>query len=188
MPFWIYGRDARTGEPRDPLFVEVDDEAEARTLAEEAGLAVAEVEGVDRAAPAIEAPAAELPAWEEPGAWPGRIRRERPPMTAAARRLVAVALGVLIAGPGMGLRLAAHSLARPSSDSFIGPREATEWAIAERAYEELGRIALVFGLALILLAFVNWLWDRPRRRRGRRRRPGRRHSPGGTAAGPRPAG
>ncbi|HEX8202793.1 MAG TPA: hypothetical protein VF590_20110 [Isosphaeraceae bacterium] len=188
MPFWIYGHDARTGERRDPLFVETDDEAEARTAAAEAGMAVEEVETVDRAEPVAEAPPVEPPPWEETGDWPGRIQPDRPSWTAVSKRRMGMILGGLCALLGIWLRLSAHALAWSSSFSYSGPREATDWAIAERAYEELGRIALGFGLVMVLLVFVHWLWDRPRRPRERRRRRERRRSPEGTGAGPRPAG
>lgn len=44
MAFWIYGRDAKDGRPRDPLFIETDDEVDARRQAEEAGIVVEETE------------------------------------------------------------------------------------------------------------------------------------------------
>jgi hypothetical protein len=51
MPFWVHGRDAATGRPRDSLFVEVESEDDARQQAAEAGMVAEEVEHV-RAAPA----------------------------------------------------------------------------------------------------------------------------------------
>jgi hypothetical protein len=188
MPYWVYGRDSQTGERRDPLFIETDDEVEARTVAAEAGMAIDEVEAIDRVEPSDGAAAIDPPPWLETGDWPGSIRPGRPPWRAAAKRATGAILGVGIAFLGAYLRLSAHTLAWPASDSYTGPREATEWAIAERAYQDLGLIALVFGLVMILLVFVNWLWDRPRRGRGRRRRQGHRRYRAGTDAGPRPAG
>jgi hypothetical protein len=46
MPFWIYGRDAKHGSACDPLFIETEDEVEARPQAEETGIIVDEVEFV----------------------------------------------------------------------------------------------------------------------------------------------
>ncbi len=51
MPFWIYGRDAATGGARDPLFIETENEEDARRQAAEAGLEVDEVERVHPSAP-----------------------------------------------------------------------------------------------------------------------------------------
>jgi hypothetical protein len=53
MPFWVHGRDAATGQPRDSLFIETESEADARQQAAEAGLTVEEVEHVhaDRGRP-----------------------------------------------------------------------------------------------------------------------------------------
>jgi hypothetical protein len=44
MAFWVYGRDAATGQARDPLFVEAESEEAARASAVAAGLIVDEVE------------------------------------------------------------------------------------------------------------------------------------------------
>lgn len=65
MPFWVYGRDATTGETRDPLFFEVATEEEARVQAAQAGMAVDEVEFVDPAArlPPPEGEPVEEPKW-----------------------------------------------------------------------------------------------------------------------------
>lgn len=46
MPFWVHGRDAATDRPRDSLFIETDDEADARKQAADAGMMVEEVEFV----------------------------------------------------------------------------------------------------------------------------------------------
>ena len=69
MPFWVHGRDAATGRPRDSLFIEVESEADARQQASESGMTVEEVEHVraatpeesrepDRATPQTDAPRA----------------------------------------------------------------------------------------------------------------------------------
>jgi hypothetical protein len=46
MPFWVYGRDAGSGQPRDPLFIETEHENDARNQAGEAGVEVEEIEFV----------------------------------------------------------------------------------------------------------------------------------------------
>jgi hypothetical protein len=46
MAFWVFGRDATTKQPRDPLYSEAETEDAARTLAVEAGM---EVEFIDPA-------------------------------------------------------------------------------------------------------------------------------------------
>jgi hypothetical protein len=48
MPFWVHGTDAATGRPRDSLFIETEDEGDARQQAVEAGMTVEEVEFVER--------------------------------------------------------------------------------------------------------------------------------------------
>jgi hypothetical protein len=56
MPYWVYGHDAKNAQRRDPLFIETDDEADARRQAEEIGMVVEEIELVKPAAPAGEKP------------------------------------------------------------------------------------------------------------------------------------
>lgn len=65
MPFWVHGTDTATGRPRDSLFIEAGDEADARQQATEAGMTVEEVEFVPPAPD--EAPTSDVPA---PGAPP----------------------------------------------------------------------------------------------------------------------
>lgn len=48
MPYWVYGLDAATRQSRDPLFIETDNEADARAQAAEAGMVVEEVEFTPR--------------------------------------------------------------------------------------------------------------------------------------------
>lgn len=72
------------------------------------------------------------------------------------------AIGLLTAAFGAWLRLAAHELAWPSSFSFSGPPEDTLWGIREHAYHDLGLVILVFGLLIMLLLLVHWLWQAPR--------------------------
>ena len=43
MPYWVHGRDAATGEARDSLFIETENEADARQQAAEEGMTVEEV-------------------------------------------------------------------------------------------------------------------------------------------------
>ena len=46
MPFWVYGRDASSGQPRDPLFIETEHEDDARNQAAEAGVEIFRVHDV----------------------------------------------------------------------------------------------------------------------------------------------
>lgn len=43
MPFWAYGRDASTGQTRERLYLETDDDQEARTRASRLGMTVEEL-------------------------------------------------------------------------------------------------------------------------------------------------
>ena len=70
-------------------------------------------------------------------------------------------LGLVFSASGAYLRLSAKDLVWPKNYSYSGPREATEWAIKERAYEDLGLALLAFGLTVLLLALAHWLWSRP---------------------------
>jgi hypothetical protein len=45
MAYWVYGRDAASGKPRDPLFIEADSADSARAQAASEGMVVEEVEG-----------------------------------------------------------------------------------------------------------------------------------------------
>ncbi len=78
------------------------------------------------------------------------------------KRLVVTALGSTVALLGIWLRLSARGLAWPAAYSYSGPREATEWAIREHAYGEIGIASLAFGLAVLLIVLVHWLWDAAR--------------------------
>jgi hypothetical protein len=67
MRFWVYGRDAVSNAPRDPLFVEAADEAAARAEASGAGMRVEDVEPVQPRPvppPAAQPPASGTPAAE----------------------------------------------------------------------------------------------------------------------------
>jgi hypothetical protein len=47
MQYWVYGSDMMSGEPRDPLFIEAENDADARAQAKESGMAVEAVEEVE---------------------------------------------------------------------------------------------------------------------------------------------
>ena len=79
MPFWVHGRDAATGRPRDSLFIETEGEEDARQQAAEAGMVVEEVEHVRAAPPEEESePARAAPPAGTPKAVPsGPLRCAR---------------------------------------------------------------------------------------------------------------
>jgi len=68
-----------------------------------------------------------------------------------------IIIGSLTAFAGVYLRLSAKALAWPQTFSYSGPRENTEWATREQAYQDIGLVLMVFGLAILLAAFVKWL-------------------------------
>jgi hypothetical protein len=59
---------------------------------------------------------------------------------------------------GTFLRLSARDIAWPDTYSYSGPRENTSWAIKEQAYQDIGMVFLIFGLAVIIVVIINWLW------------------------------
>jgi hypothetical protein len=67
-------------------------------------------------------------------------------------------LGIGCTMLGIWLRLMARDLAWPSNYGYSGPREETVWAIRERAYQDLSLVILGFGLAVILMVLITWLW------------------------------
>lgn len=67
-------------------------------------------------------------------------------------------LGTFFTIFGILLRLFAKDIAWPKEYSFSGPRENTLWAIREGAYQDIGLGFLIFGLAIILVIVINWLW------------------------------
>jgi hypothetical protein len=71
--------------------------------------------------------------------------------------LTGTVLGAIPAAIGIWLRLAAYSLAWPKSYSYGGERENTVWAIQERAYQDLGLMLAIFGLAILVATFAKWL-------------------------------
>lgn len=78
-----------------------------------------------------------------------------------SRQLVGGVLGVVSAIFGTWLRIAARDLAWPRTYSFSGPREYTVWAIREQAYQEIGLVFLMFGLAVLILVLAKWMSDHP---------------------------
>ena len=83
------------------------------------------------------------------------------------RQLIVLVAGIAIALAGARRRWSARGLAWQGVKGYSGPRGETVHGFEERAYEDFGRIALLFGLALVLAVVVLWLWDgRPARRTG----------------------
>lgn len=60
---------------------------------------------------------------------------------------------------GILLRLFANDIAWPKEYGFSGPRENTIWAIREGAYQDIGLAFLIFGLVVIIIVIINWLWN-----------------------------
>jgi hypothetical protein len=50
-------------------------------------------------------------------------------------------------------------LAWPTQWSYSGPREDTIWAIREYAYQDVSLMILGFGLLVIIIGLINWLWS-----------------------------
>ena len=46
MPFWVYGKDLTSGQTRDPLFCDAENEQIAKQIANDAGISVDEIEYV----------------------------------------------------------------------------------------------------------------------------------------------
>lgn len=67
-------------------------------------------------------------------------------------------LGGIFTILGILIRLFAKDIAWPKEYVFSGPRENTIWAIREGAYQDIGLAFLIFGLAVILVIIINWLW------------------------------
>ena len=59
----------------------------------------------------------------------------------------------------MWLRLKAYDLAWPLEWEYGGPREDTIWAIREHAYQDISLVILAFGLLLLTMVLVHWLWS-----------------------------
>lgn len=67
-------------------------------------------------------------------------------------------LGVVFSIFGMLLRLFASDIVWPNEYSYSGPRENTLWAIREKAYQDIGLAFLIFGLVVLVVVVINWLW------------------------------
>ncbi|MCK9221136.1 MAG: hypothetical protein M0Q40_00680 [Limnochordia bacterium] len=82
-------------------------------------------------------------------------------MIARIRQWIAFAIGLVAAGAGAWLRVFAKDIAAPKlkSYSWSGPWKDTVWGFKEQAYLELGRIFLFFGLIVMLVALINFLWS-----------------------------
>lgn len=74
------------------------------------------------------------------------------------KKLITFIFGVFTTIIGVILRLSARDIAWPDSYSYSGPRENTIWAIKEQAYQDIGMVLFVFGLIVILVVIINWLW------------------------------
>ena len=79
------------------------------------------------------------------------------------RSFVASILGLACTATGIWFRLAAHDLAWPIEWGYSGPREDTLWAIRENAYEDISLFILGFGLLVISVVLVKWLWSPARK-------------------------
>lgn len=75
-----------------------------------------------------------------------------------AKQLKTGIFGAIFAILGVLLRLFAGDIVWPKEYSYSGPRENTIWAIKEKAYQDIGLVFLIFGLAVILAVVINYLW------------------------------
>jgi hypothetical protein len=113
MPYWVYGKDAATGQPSEPFFCNAESEEAARQQASAEGILVEEVEHVegapeqdDSGAPQTDSaaaqadrgtPAAELPRWISRG-WTAAGQRGRGGMATSIGRGVSRGVIWLIGG------------------------------------------------------------------------------------------
>ncbi len=118
MPFWVHGRDAATGLPRDSLFIEVQNEADARMLGADAGMTVEAVEFVP-------APAREEPPPAGPAAAPGALQCAR---CQSARIVPRATIWDRAQGAMSGRSLQAYVNARPDALIFRNPVYVTLYA------------------------------------------------------------
>ena len=79
-------------------------------------------------------------------------------MTTLKTRTVTM-LGLASIIVGVWLRLNAYALAWPTEWSYGGSREDTIWAIREHAYQDLSLIVLSFGLLVLIVVLIYWLWS-----------------------------
>lgn len=75
-----------------------------------------------------------------------------------AKQLKTGIFGAIFAILGVLLRLFAGDIVWPKEYIYSGPRENTIWAIKEKAYQDIGLVFLIFGLAVILAVVINYLW------------------------------
>lgn len=78
-----------------------------------------------------------------------------------AKQIKTGKLGIVFTIIGTLLHLFANNIAWPKEYSFSGAREDTVWAIKEAAYQNIGMIFLIFGLSIILITIIHWLWTSP---------------------------
>jgi hypothetical protein len=78
---------------------------------------------------------------------------------AAIKSAITSIVGISCTLLGTWLRLAAHVLAWPTEWTYRGPREDIIWAIREHAYQDLSLVILGFGLLVIIIGLMNWLWS-----------------------------
>ncbi len=74
------------------------------------------------------------------------------------KQIKAAKVGAISTIFGTLLHLFSTNIAWPKEYSFSGARENTAWAIKEAAYQNIGIIFLIFGLAIVLVTIINWLW------------------------------
>lgn len=74
------------------------------------------------------------------------------------KQIKAFFIGTVFTIAGILLRLFANDISWPKEYSYGGPRENTLWAIRERAYQDLALSFLIFGLVVIIIVVINWLW------------------------------
>lgn len=75
------------------------------------------------------------------------------------KQVIASALGIIVTIIGLILRFLAYDISWPKgSFGFSGPREDTIWAVRQVAYQEVGLVLIIFGLAVIFVTLINWLW------------------------------
>lgn len=67
-------------------------------------------------------------------------------------------IGLILFVVGILLRLSARAIAWPTEYSYSGERENTVWAIRELALIEIGTALFIFGLIVVLLVIVKFLF------------------------------
>ncbi len=75
------------------------------------------------------------------------------------KQMIAGVLGIIFAIIGFVLRIFAYDMTWPKGNfGYSGPREDTIWAIQQVAFQEIGLVFIIFGLTVILVTIINWLW------------------------------